>query len=500
MFKKYQESVNKPNQSVIKSDYNKYLSKESPFYVEPEFKDNVKEEYKQSGRNQALAEAKEKFLKVIKSQMDLFNSAYKTQRDIDIKQINNDIIEQTKLNSRFDSESYRNNFKFNKPMFSIEQAILDEKSSTEISDNDEAGRIDLVVIFSDGSASIYDHKFIEGKFKSNPQSKLDEDGSVIAEYDRYDKLDHEAIMEKIVKGKMKSWEMQLGRQAEILMNKYGITKIRQVRIKPTFIKLKGKYDKSTGKTDYTNANISVTEVTYSYSGNDLERKNKEEFYKFNKSKVENDNQTKLVFESKLVDVSRFIPMKFERSEDSSLNKFIDNLVSRINKNIRELNKSRSWSTDAEKVNSLIMLQKILADIQLNGKVDSYLSHVYAFIANIKQRLEKDNGTYTGDSDELLSPYNLSFQDIQDAKSEIRFFQDFIKNTKSIFNEMMNEEDENSSQRLDEILKQFGLMNLDMENLVTDLNQKAFNMLLFNAKKKGMREQVFKSFDKFEDIG
>jgi hypothetical protein len=292
--------------------------------------------------------------------------------------------------------------------------------------------------------------------------------------------------------------MQLGRQAEILMNKYNITKIRQVRIKPTFIKLKGEYSNTTKKTSYENARISVAEVTYSYSGNTLEQENKKNYYAVHKINLDNlDNRAKLELESKMIDASRFIPMKFERSEDASLNKFIDNLVTRINKNIRELNKSKSWSTDAEKVGALTMLQKILADIQLNGKIDSYLSHVYSFMESVKLRLSKDNGTYDGNGDDTLSAYNFTFQDVQDAKSEIKFFQDFIKNTESIFNEM---KENNDIAALNDILAKFGQMQLDMQNLVGELNQKAFNMLLFNAKKKGMREKVFKSFDKFEDIG
>jgi hypothetical protein len=195
---------NSTKDNLIQQDYLKYTGINGPFYINPYYKDNANENLKNKLNSQAELEAKTKFMKIVQSQMDLFLSAYSTQRDIDMKQRENDIIEQRKQNSKFDDESYRDSFKFHKPMFSIEQAILDEQINE---DNNEAGRIDLVVIFSDGSASIYDHKFIEGKFKSNPQktSYANEEGDSIEKtFDKYDMLDHEAVMEKIVKGKMKS--------------------------------------------------------------------------------------------------------------------------------------------------------------------------------------------------------------------------------------------------------------------------------------------------------
>jgi hypothetical protein len=204
MLDTYYKSVGANPNSVISQDFKKYTGVDSPFYVTPEFKDDAKDKLIDAVTKQALAEAKLKFAKIVESQMDLFLSAYSTQRDIDLKDINTKTIEQRKVNKDFDKKEFIKTYKFNKPMFSIEQAILDEQT---IDDNSEAGRIDLVVIFSDGSASIYDHKFIEGKFKSNPKQKSYESYSgetVTSKFDKYDSLDHEAIMEKIIKSKMKS--------------------------------------------------------------------------------------------------------------------------------------------------------------------------------------------------------------------------------------------------------------------------------------------------------
>ena len=47
-----------------------------------------------------------------------------------------------------------------KPLFMLEKPVLDPAGSTDASgDKSVAGTMDIFVVFSDGSASIYDHKF-----------------------------------------------------------------------------------------------------------------------------------------------------------------------------------------------------------------------------------------------------------------------------------------------------------------------------------------------------
>jgi len=88
---------------------------------------------------------------------------------------------------------------------------------TEVSvynaDDEMAGTIDLLVIFSDKSGAVYDWKF--------RNMKLDEDGNIISS----------PFLEL---SKRESWDSQLSQYAKTLA-KYGIKKIRRARIVPIYI-------------------------------------------------------------------------------------------------------------------------------------------------------------------------------------------------------------------------------------------------------------------------
>lgn len=93
----------------------------------------------------------------------------------------------------------------------LEQLVYDK---TE----DRAGSIDVMVIFSDGSASIYDYKFMG--------------------------MEHTTINGKVVVtqdwihiGKEKSFNIQIGEYKRMLREKYGVTHFRETRIIPAFQRL-----------------------------------------------------------------------------------------------------------------------------------------------------------------------------------------------------------------------------------------------------------------------
>ena len=92
------------------------------------------------------------------------------------------------------------------PLFLTESTIFDEQ-------NDIAGSMDLLVIFSDKSAGIYDWKF--------RNLRQDEDGKVV----------FNPLVE--VK-KIDSWDAQISKYSKMLVN-YGINKIRRARIVPIMV-------------------------------------------------------------------------------------------------------------------------------------------------------------------------------------------------------------------------------------------------------------------------
>lgn len=90
-------------------------------------------------------------------------------------------------------------------------------------DKDVAGTIDLLGVFSDGSAAIYDYKFVN--FKTDKSGKV---------------IDAERTLDM----KEESWDMQIGEYKRILMEKYGIKTIRQSRIIPVNVQYKYAKDAS----------------------------------------------------------------------------------------------------------------------------------------------------------------------------------------------------------------------------------------------------------------
>lgn len=109
----------------------------------------------------------------------------------------------------------------------VEQKIYDPKTDT-------AGSIDLLAIYSDGSASVFDWKFL--KLPTDRTGKISEDG--------YNKLFN----------KMDSWNSQLNDYKRILTDVYNIKKFNHTRVVPTNMRfLSGK--EGTGKLKELNTDL-----------------------------------------------------------------------------------------------------------------------------------------------------------------------------------------------------------------------------------------------------
>ena len=115
-----------------------------------------------------------------------------------------------------------------------ETLVYDEK-------NDNAGTIDLLIIFSDGSAAIYDHKFVN--FNTKNKKVVD--------------------FEDTLDMKEESWDIQISEYKKILKEVYGITTIRQSRVLPVNVQYKftKKSDGSFEMTDQI-SNLEMTDKEY----------------------------------------------------------------------------------------------------------------------------------------------------------------------------------------------------------------------------------------------
>ena len=99
----------------------------------------------------------------------------------------------------------------------------DFKVFTEVAiynpETDTAGTIDMLFLFSDGSAAVYDFKFISPKYKLTSG---------------YGAQKH-IIVDPFRGGKLESFNMQLSTYGKTLRSIYGITNIRRSRIIPGHI-------------------------------------------------------------------------------------------------------------------------------------------------------------------------------------------------------------------------------------------------------------------------
>jgi hypothetical protein len=112
-----------------------------------------------------------------------------------------------------------------------QQNIIDPKKSYVVRPeqfvSDEAqglgGTIDLLVLFSDNSASMYDYKFKSATYKHSNYSKASQKLEIIGD---------------MFADSLEGYDSQLGGYRDTLLSKYGVTKIRQSRIIPAGIKYK----------------------------------------------------------------------------------------------------------------------------------------------------------------------------------------------------------------------------------------------------------------------
>ena len=105
-----------------------------------------------------------------------------------------------------------------KPIVLLEQFISDEKQGA-------GGKIDLLVLYTDNSAGIYDYKF---KGTNGNTSKWNKNTK------------HLEITGDMYANSIEGYDSQLGIYRDALLGKYGITKVRQSRIIPVAVKYKNK--------------------------------------------------------------------------------------------------------------------------------------------------------------------------------------------------------------------------------------------------------------------
>ena len=277
-----------------------------------------------------------------------------------------------------------------------EQVVYDPDGKKGVVHEDTAGTADLVVLYSDNSADIFDYKF------TTPSSR---DNAVVG-YGATTKL-----VSSPFGPKMDGYNMQLSAYKDILMRKYGVAKIRKSRIVPIHVQ----YEQQ-----QVNGVFELTpKVTL------LQMDMDSEFLKQ-------------------------IPVAAELFGD----KGIDNLITKFSARQRKL-EAKLKKTTGEKwsiLNAEIMsLQNAIQDLQLSGGVGNILANVRNKMILIKRKLEHkqpllDDGT--------PNPDYMELEEVTDLLESFSLYKTMAEETGEYFKDVLANSTDTERRRLKEVMHKY----------------------------------------------
>tara|TARA_B100001059_G_scaffold72361_1_gene69533 strand:+ start:52602 stop:57530 length:4929 start_codon:yes stop_codon:yes gene_type:complete len=309
-----------------------------------------------------------------------------------------------------------------------EQFVADAKSGV-------GGTIDLLVVYSDGSASIYDYKFKSPKFGQGKYST--------ATYGTQGKIE---ITGDMYAPSLESYDLQLGHYRDILMSKYGVTKIRQSRIIPVSVVYAR--DKKTG---FLKDSVNDLQV---FSGEDLDSAYLEH-----------------------------IPVAHEMTESQSINAVLSKEFARFRMLASKLERAKSDEYDSIK-SRMSVSRNIIKQLQLNKNVTNGLTEAY----RIKNRAEKGmfelEEYITENGKEIPNPKYISDEELRQMYIELKHFQAFTT-LPDIVKRLKNSKSKQAAKILEEMTNgtaQIGRTIVNLEQVMLDrMDEKAKNRGIKNFK-------------------
>lgn len=378
---------------------------------------------------------------LIKSMMKVYYQAYTIQN-----KINNEANKKA-LASRKEGEKAK--IINQKPVFLIEKQLLDDEK-------DEAGTMDMAVIFSDGTAALYDHKFVEMQMEKKP---LNETG--LTRDELYALREKQGLSTKIsatndwayfvkdgyqMQKKEESYNMQIGRYAQMLTELYGVKGIRQARILPVstmYTKPNKKYD------------VKLSKVSRIFTSE--------------------DNTGVLQ-----------IPLDIERTGDQRLDQFIADLIKRKNKIIAEQRSKKAYD-DPKYKDRIKKLDDAIKALQRDQDVNYIVNSILSLSDQIESFIGNDISVDKTDQ----------FEDTVNFLDEIRMYDSFIKSTKKLIDEL-KETDEESYKRFKTSL---GRASVSLQERQVELQNYMVQLLEAKNNKEGyMSTAMFREFENQGDMG
>ena len=255
-----------------------------------------------------------------------------------------------------------------KPTIITEQFVFDAKKKV-------GGAIDLLVLYSDGSASVYDYKFKSPKFGQGKYSTAKFSNNRVN------------IIGDMYSGSMDQYDLQLGVYRDALLSKYGVTKLRHSRIIPIAVTY-GR-DKSTGRLQKIVKDLQV------YAGN-----------------VSEDNE-----------LLRHIPVAKEVIENSDLALLVEKETSRHQMLAKKLDHASNEEYDSIKTR-MTTSRRILRELQLDQDIQRGLNEAMRVLRRAEEGIGEQEEFKIVKGEEVFNPNYLSELELRELYSELKHFQAF----------------------------------------------------------------------------
>jgi len=255
-----------------------------------------------------------------------------------------------------------------KMLVRTEQMIADEI-------NDVGGTIDLLIIYSDGSASVYDYKFktpsMYGKYRTGKFVK----GKGIE------------VIGDMFASSLEGYDFQIGAYRDALLSKYGVTKMRHSRIIPVAVV----YERNK-ETQQLTDNILKLEVWTGSKG----------------------GQNPFL---------EHIPVAMELTGDEKIDKLIKKEMNRFNGLVRQLESAKF--KDKESLHKRMSTsRKIIKDLQLRKDIASGLKESFRRIRKTEEGLKEVEEYIEKDGEIIANPKYLTDRELRELYNELKHFQAF----------------------------------------------------------------------------
>ena len=314
-----------------------------------------------------------------------------------------------------------------------EQFVADEK-------NNVGGTIDLLVVYSDGSASIYDHKF---KSSNAQYSKLAK-GRLSITGDMFGRS-------------LEGYDAQITHYKDALLSKYGVTKVRQSRIIPVAVK----YNAKDGRLSNS---LSALEVYIDPSVlNKKEKKYQEE-----------------ALDGTTLDWLQPIPVAQESTDDAQVNKLIEAEMRRYKKLVI----ARSNAPYAERAamdETINDSSAMIRALQLKKDISIGLTNIFKMVRVAEAGIGvHDEFVVDKNGEKQFNPKYLSEKQLRELYNELVHFQAY-----TTLNDVSNKIKKSKSKKSKELLEKLDAASRAIGTTIEALKEDMVERMDRKAKEKNI---------------